>query len=26
VANLQMSFWGPGEELIATGAAAFIVS
>ena len=26
VANLQMSFWGPGEELVATGAAAFIVS
>jgi acyl-coenzyme A thioesterase PaaI-like protein len=26
VANLQMSFWGPSEELIATGAAAFIVS
>jgi uncharacterized protein (TIGR00369 family) len=26
VDNLQMSFWGPGEELVATGAAAFIVS
>jgi len=26
VANLQMSFWGLGEELVATGAAAFIVS
>jgi acyl-coenzyme A thioesterase PaaI-like protein len=26
VANLQMSFWGSGEDLIATGAAAFIVS
>lgn len=26
VANLQMSFWGKGDELIATGAAAFIVS
>lgn len=26
VANVQMSFWGAGEELIATGAAAFMVS
>ena len=26
VANLQMTFWGEGEVLIATGASAFIVS